>query len=183
LRGIGVNANERCIFQGESERFRRKALSEPDSAGAQPFSLWGFALTQEGFALDHKRAMSHRSGPILLVEDNPDTRNAVVALLELKGLAVVTATGGAEAIRRLEAGLRPSVMLVDLMLPEVTGWDVLQHLREEPELREIPTVVITAFPRETLRVVADAVLHKPFDYDRLINTVLGLIEPGSGRSS
>ncbi len=127
--------------------------------------------------------MSRRSGPILLVEDNPDTRNAVVAFFELEGLTVVTATDGAEAIGQLEAGLRPSVMLVDLMLPEVTGWDLLQHLREEPELREIPTVVITAFPRETLRVVADAVLHKPFDYDRLLDTVLGLIEPGSRRSS
>lgn len=127
--------------------------------------------------------MSRRSGPILLVEDNPDTQNAVVAFLELKGLAVVTATAGAEAIRLLGAGLRPSVMLIDLMLPDVTGWDVLQHLREEPDLRDIPTVVITAFPRETLRVVADAVLHKPFDYDRLINTVLGLIEPGFCRSS
>jgi CheY-like chemotaxis protein len=150
---------------------------------AKPFALSGFALTQQGFALDHKRAMSRRSGPILLVEDNLDTRNAVVAFFELKGLAVVTATDGAEAIGRLEAGLRPSVMLVDLMLPEVTGWDLLQHLREEPELREIPTVVITAFPRETLRVVADAVLHKPFDYNRLLSTVLGLIELGSRRSS
>ena len=123
-----------------------------------------------------------RAVRFLLVEDNPDTRNAVATFLELKGLAVVTANNGAEAIGRLGAGLRPSVMLVDLMLPEVTGWDLLQHLREEPELREIPTVVITAFPRETLRVVADAVLHKPFDYDRLLNTVLGLIEAGSRRN-
>ena len=60
---------------------------------------------------------------ILLVEDDLDSRNALVAFLELKGLAVVTATDGAEAIGRLEAGLRPSVMLIDLMLPEVTGWD------------------------------------------------------------
>lgn len=127
--------------------------------------------------------MSRRSDPILLVEDNADTRNAVVAFFELKGLAIVTATDGAQAMGRLEAGLRPSVMVIDLMLPEVTGWDLLQHLREQPELREIPTVVITAFPRGNLRVVADAVLHKPFDYDRLLNTVLGLIEPGSGRSS
>lgn len=125
--------------------------------------------------------MARRSGPIFLVEDNVDTRSAVVTFLELKGLEVVTATNGAEAIGRLEAGLRPSVMLVDLMLPEVTGWDLLQHLREQAELREIPTVVITAFPRETLRVVADVVLHKPFDYDRLLNAVLGLIEPGSRR--
>ena len=122
-------------------------------------------------------AMSQRT--VLVVEDDHDALNAVVAVLERLGLAIVTAESGEEAIGQLDKGLRPQLMLIDLMLPKVSGWDLLQYLREEPELREIPTVVITGFPRENLRVVANVVLHKPVDYDRLVNTVLNLIEPGS----
>ena len=118
----------------------------------------------------------------LVVEDDYDTVNAVVAVLERLGLDVVTAGNGEEAIRQLDGGLRPQLMLIDLMLPKVSGWDLLQFLREQPELSQIPTVVITGFPRENLRVTADVVLHKPVDYDRLINTVRSLIEPGSRRS-
>ena len=119
----------------------------------------------------------------LLVEDDYDTVNAVVAVLERLGLVVLTAGSGEEAIRQLDGGLRPQLMLIDLMLPKVSGWDLLQFLREHPELSQIPTVVITGFPRENLRVTADVVLHKPVDYDRLVNTVRNLIEPGSRSST
>ena len=123
-------------------------------------------------------AMS-QTASALLIEDDHDTLNAIVAVLERLGLAVVTANNGEEAIRQLDRGLRPDLILADLMLPKVSGWDLLQYLREQPELRQIPTVVMTGFPRENLRVAADVVLHKPVDYDRLINTVRNLIEPGA----
>ena len=119
----------------------------------------------------------------LVVEDHHDTLNAVVAMLDRLGLAVVTATNGEEAKRQLDGGLRPQVMLIDLMLPKVSGWDLLQYVREQPELRQIPTVVMTAFPRENLRVAADVVFHKPVDYDRLMDAVRRLIKPGSRRST
>lgn len=119
----------------------------------------------------------------LVVEDDLDTLNAVVAVLERLALSVVTANNGEEAIRQLDRGLRPQLILIDLMLPKVSGWDLLQYLREQPELRQIPTVVMTGFPRENLRVAADVVLYKPVDYDRLITTVRNLIEPDSGSGS
>ena len=119
----------------------------------------------------------------LVVEDHHDTLNAVVAMLDCLGLAVVTANNGEEAKRQLDGGLRPQLVLVDLMLPKVSGWDLLQYLREQPELRQIPTIVMTAFPRANLRVAADVVLHKPIDCDRLINAVRSLIEPGSQRDT
>jgi CheY-like chemotaxis protein len=123
--------------------------------------------------------MSSRPASVLVVEDHRDTLDAVVTMLERVGLATVTADNGEDAVTQLDKGLRPALMLIDLMLPKMSGWDLLQYVREEPDLREIPTVVITAFPRENLRVAADVVLHKPLDYDRLINTVLRLIKPGS----
>ena len=126
--------------------------------------------------------MSRQPDPIFIVEDDPDTLAALVTLLQDKGLSVVTATNGEQAVNQLSEGLRPRLMLIDLMLPKVSGWDVLQYLRERPELSDVPKIVITAFPRANLRVTADVVLYKPLDYDRLINAVLGLVGPGSRRT-
>ena len=130
--------------------------------------------------------MSPQPDSVFIVEDDPDTLAALVTLLEGRGLSVVTATDGEQAIDQLSAGLRPRVMLIDLMLPKVSGWDLLQYLREEPELSDIPKIVMTAFPRANLRVTADVVLHKPVDYDRLVNAVLELVvagSPGSRRTT
>ena len=152
------------------------------------FALPGWGLSRFGdldgpeLWTDDMPAMS-QTASVLLIEDDHDTLNAIVAVLERLGLAVVTANNGEEAIRQLDRGLRPHLILADLMLPKVSGWDLLQYLREQPELRQIPTVVMTGFPRENLRVAADVVLHKPVDYDRLINTVRNLIEPGSRRGT
>jgi CheY-like chemotaxis protein len=109
-------------------------------------------------------------------------RDALVTVLEREGCAVVAASNGEEALDQLNRGLRPSLLLIDLMLPRVSGWDLLQHLREQSELREIPTLVVTGFPRENLRVTANVVLYKPIDHDRLINAVRDLIESSSFQS-
>jgi CheY-like chemotaxis protein len=126
--------------------------------------------------------MSRHPNPVFVIEDDADTMAAVVKLLEDNGWPVVTATNGEQAINQLSDGLRPGLIVIDLMLPKVSGWDVLQHLREVPELSDIPKIVMTAFPRANLRVTAEVVLHKPVDYDRLINAVLDLLGPGSRRS-
>lgn len=122
--------------------------------------------------------MAHREGPILVVEDDSDVRDAIVTVLERQGWATVTVADGAEAVAQLEQ-LQPRLVLIDLMMPRMSGWELLQHLRETREWGEIPTLVLTGFPRENLRVTADAVLHKPVDYDRLIKAVRRLIEPGA----
>ena len=136
-------------------------------------------MTQDTFALTIKPAMLSSTASVLVVDDDRDSLNALRAVLERLGLTIVTADNGEDAIRQLDKGLRPKLVLVDLMLPRVSGWDVLQYVREKPELRDIRTAVVTGFPRENLRVTADAVLHKPVDHDRLVNTVLKLIERDS----
>ena len=108
--------------------------------------------------------------------------DALVALLEREGWCVVPASDGQEALDQLARGLRPKLAVIDLMLPKVSGWDLLQHFREQPEFSGIRTLVISGFPRQNLRVTADVVLHKPVDHDRLIAAVRSLIEPGSDRS-
>jgi CheY-like chemotaxis protein len=136
-------------------------------------------LTRDTFALTIKPAMLSSNPSVLVVDDDPDSLNGLRVVLEGLGLSIVTAESGEEAIRQLDKGLRPRLVLIDLMLPGVSGWDLLQYVRENPELRDIRTAVVTGFPRENLRVTADAVLHKPVDRDRLVNTVLKLIERDS----
>jgi CheY-like chemotaxis protein len=136
-------------------------------------------LTQETFALTINPAMLSSNPLVLVVDDDRDSLNAVRAVLERLGLAIVTADNGEDAIGQLDNGLRPRLVLIDLMLPGVSGWDLLQYVREKPELRDVRTAVVTGFPRENLRVTADAVLHKPVAHDRLVKTVLKLIERDS----
>ena len=87
--------------------------------------------------------------PIMIVEDEPDMRDTLKDVLELYGYRVITAANGAEALEQLEerrsAG-RPCLILLDLMMPVMSGWELLERLRDgsRPELAEIPVVVVSA---------------------------------------
>jgi DNA-binding response OmpR family regulator len=61
------------------------------------------------------------------------------------------------------------------MLPRVSGFDLITYLRTEPELRVIPTIVITALPKDQVRVIADVVFHKPLTFDPIIASVRSLL--------
>ena len=112
---------------------------------------------------------------ILIVEDDPDIRILLFDLLTYAGYAVVTAANGQQAVDLLENGERPRLMLVDLMLPKVSGTDFLQYMQEDPAFRQIPKIVITAMPRDQVRVVADVVLSKPFVPSAVLGTVQRLL--------
>lgn len=116
---------------------------------------------------------------ILLVEDHPDTAAAVLHLLTERGYAVITAEDGQQALDLLESGIRPRLILIDLMLPHVSGTDLLTYLQREPDLRHTPTVVITGVPKEQIRVVADAVFSKPLDFDQLTAKIDQLVSAKS----
>jgi len=119
------------------------------------------------------------TGRILLIEDSPDTRTAFFLGLTLAGHSVLTADNGQQAFDLLERGIRPSVILLDLMLPHISGHDLLTHLRSDPELRYIPTIVVTAMPQEQTHVIADAVLYKPVPLDVLLATVRRFVTPSA----
>ena len=117
---------------------------------------------------------------ILVVEDDRDTLSGLFMLLTQAGFSVLTAEHGAQAVDLLAHGLRPGVILLDLMMPKVTGWDVLKHLQTDPELREIPVLVMTAVAESAKPVVgADVVLRKPIEPDRLIAEVARLLGSGA----
>ena len=121
---------------------------------------------------------------ILVVEDDRDTLSGLFMLLTHAGFSVLTAEHGAQAVDLLAHGIRPRLILLDLMMPKVTGWDVLKHLQTDPELREIPVVVMTAAGESARPVVgADVVLRKPVQPDRLIGEVARLMDAAQRRGT
>ena len=115
------------------------------------------------------------SGRILVVEDHADTSAALYTILTERGYSVLTADNGQQAIDLLERGIRPGLILVDLLLPLVSGEDVLVYLNRHQDLRDIPTIVITAVPKEQVRVITNAVFSKPLDFVRLTRAIDALV--------
>lgn len=120
---------------------------------------------------------SRRTDPItvMVVDDERDPRESVCEWLTAKGYAVVPARDGADALRQLRAadGHKPDVILLDLMMPVMNGWQFRKAQSNDPELSKIPVVVVTAAgAREQIPAIdADAWLAKPVDFDRLLATI------------
>jgi CheY-like chemotaxis protein len=106
------------------------------------------------------------------VEDDPDLRSMMDQLLHLEGFAPVTATNGLEALRLLKSGLRATAILLDLMMPVMDGWAFRRAQRADPELANIPVIVLTAAanPR-ACELAAAAIFEKPLPFDRVIDVL------------
>jgi CheY-like chemotaxis protein len=98
---------------------------------------------------------------ILLVEDDDIPRGAMKMLLEWEGYRVACAGDGAEALDYLRAGERPALILLDVMLPGLDGWQFRQQQRRDPELAAIPVVVVSALDAADCPEAA-AHVRKPF---------------------
>jgi signal transduction histidine kinase len=104
---------------------------------------------------------------VLVVDDDPAGRNAVTALLSSDGYEVATAPDGPTALR-LATELRPDVLLVDVMMPGMDGFDVTRRIRDLPDLAEVPILLLTALDDHKSRIAgleagADDFLYKPLD--------------------
>jgi two-component system, chemotaxis family, chemotaxis protein CheY len=110
---------------------------------------------------------------VLIVDDDPDIRDALGECLRYEGYSVHAAADGRDALDRLEVGLRPSVILLDLMMPVLNGFDVLNALNSRPDWKSIPVVVVSAnrSAEEADLPGATLFLRKPVNMDRLIAAV------------
>ena len=108
---------------------------------------------------------------VLLAEDNDDVREALSAVLSARGYDVVPAENGKVALDLLLEGVRPCVILCDLMMPEMDGAEFWGHQRRDPALRGIPTVIYSGHPdaKEKVRSAGiEAFLRKPLDIEELV---------------
>src|SRR6185295_9815526 len=85
---------------------------------------------------------------ILVIDDNEDIREAISLVLKDAGYAVSVAGGGGEAFALLRGGYRPDVILLDLMMPGMSGWDLHRELRGDHALGTIPVIVVSAVAAE-----------------------------------
>ncbi len=116
---------------------------------------------------------------ILVVDDDHQIRELVRIALRRIGHRVLTAGSGHEALGRARSD-RPDLILLDLVMPEMSGQQVLEQLRADPALRGIPVVLTTGELEGRVELKVAAVLGKPFRLDRLYAAVGNLLgEPGS----
>jgi CheY-like chemotaxis protein len=109
---------------------------------------------------------------VFVIEDDVDTRDMLKRFLELEGFQVEMAANGQQALERLHAGMQPCVILLDLMMPVMDGWQFRQQQARDRELAEIPVIVVSAAGRNRMTDIdADAYLTKPVDLDQLLDRV------------
>ena len=113
---------------------------------------------------------------LLLVEDDPDVAHMLSTLCELEGHSVLRAAHGREALEVLRGGVRPDVILLDLMMPVMDGWQFRRQQREDPELADIPVIVLSAVAdRGRLAEIAPAAaFRKPVLLDELLAAINAL---------
>ena len=113
---------------------------------------------------------------VVCIEDDPDMINLIRFVLRTKSINLIGAIGGKvglETVRRV----KPDLLLLDLMMPEVHGWDVLQEIRQDQELKDLPVIIVTVKSQVEDKVLGTTVLGandyvvKPFKVQNLLSSV------------
>ena len=111
---------------------------------------------------------------VLIVDDEEDIRSLMASILRMHGYQVDLAADGAAALALLRDGSHPALILLDLMMPGVNGWELLDQLHADAKLRTIPVVLVSGAGDLETRAVslgAAGYLRKPFDLESLVAAV------------
>jgi DNA-binding response OmpR family regulator len=128
--------------------------------------------------------MAEESKRVVCIEDEPEMIDLVHLILGRRGFDVIGANGGIEGLETVRRE-KPDLILLDLMMPDMDGWEVYQQIKADEELREIPVVVVTAKAQSIDKVLGlhiakvDDYITKPFGPQELLASVekiLGLAE-------
>jgi DNA-binding response OmpR family regulator len=120
---------------------------------------------------------------LLIVEDDDDIRSDLTAILQVKGFDVRSAANGADALELLRSEPEPPCLIIlDLMMPVMNGWELHAALREDPAYADVPVAVVSgagSIDEKTAALDVAAVLSKPFELQHLIELVRRYCEPSS----
>jgi CheY-like chemotaxis protein len=108
---------------------------------------------------------------VLVIDDNKTIRETLEEALDESGYQVVTAGNGKEGLSRLRGLPRPCVVIIDLMMPVMNGWEFLRQARQEGALAGAKVIITSASDLKELPVGAAGWLRKPMDLDDLLNIV------------
>ena len=112
-----------------------------------------------------------RNGPILIVDDDEGIREALQMAFETEGYETAVAAQGEEALAWLGEHSSPGLVLLDLMMPVMDGWQVIDNLRQTHRLSRLPIVVMTAFGRDLGSAASLPLLRKPINLSTLMQKV------------
>ena len=111
---------------------------------------------------------------MMVIEDDEGVRESIAVLLREEGHTVETASGGAEALRLLRQRPLPTLIVLDLMMPEMDGIDFRRAQLADPALRDIPVIIISARPdvaQQAAALGAEDFLQKPMSFAELLHVV------------
>ncbi len=128
--------------------------------------------------------MAQETKKVLCIEDDPEMIDLIKLILERKGFQFIGAVGGREGLEAI-AREKPDLVLLDIMMPDIDGWDVYRQMKASEEYKDIPVIVVTAKAQSIDKVLGlhiakvDDYVTKPFgprELLRSIDKVLGLEE-------
>jgi CheY-like chemotaxis protein len=118
--------------------------------------------------------MSSSLGCVLVVDDDEDIRDTIQMVLESSGIEVATASDGGEALATIRSGVQPFLIVLDIMMPGMSGPEFMEERRRDPDLARFPVAVISGDGRVKLKAAAlgaDEALAKPIQLATLMDTV------------
>ncbi|GMU51222.1 MAG: hypothetical protein AMXMBFR33_03680 [Candidatus Xenobia bacterium] len=119
--------------------------------------------------------MEMSSRKVLVVDDDEHILRSLAQYLELEEFSVKTASGGAEALALVESE-RPDLVVLDVMMPEMDGFEVLENLRRKPETEKLPVIMLTARDQHQdvlkgYQMGVSSYMVKPFNLDELVEVI------------
>ena len=120
--------------------------------------------------------MDKQKKHILCIEDEPEMIDLIRIILARKGFEVSGAAGGEDGLRKVRE-MKPDLVLLDLMMPDIDGWEVYQQMKSEEKTKDIPVIVVTAKAQSIDKVLGlhiakvDDYIAKPFSPEDLLASV------------
>ena len=129
-----------------------------------------------------KVAVKPTVSSILIVEDDKDVAHIIKDVIDAQGYRAIVVTNGRDALGVLEEE-RPALMLIDLFMPVMSGAELLKIIKRNPQLADIPRVIMTAANDQMIGVREDVpVLYKPVDFEALTRLLQQFCGPARARS-
>jgi CheY-like chemotaxis protein len=116
-------------------------------------------------------------GTVLVVDDDVEIRETLAGVLVEEGYDVAKAVNGREALDQIHEGLRPTVIVLDMMMPVMDGWDFLEERAKDEAIKHVPVVIISATPEDLQPPGVCAFVRKPMR----LNDLLAVIARESSR--
>ena len=120
--------------------------------------------------------MAAESNKVVCIEDEPGVIELIRLILERRGLEVTGAEGGTEGLKIVKA-LKPALVLLDLMMPGMDGWEVYRRMKADEDMKNIPVIIVTAKAEGIDEVLAkhiakvDDYIKKPFSLQELVQSI------------